>query len=83
MQHSKSEILSKMKDARSWKEVGVPVKEVYEAFSGEYGDSDSDSDSDSVSEVDIEEMESEIERLKSENMKLMEANKKLRQGARR
>lgn len=77
MQHSKSEILNKMKDARSWKELGIAIQEVYEAFSG-----DSD-DFDSVSDVDIEEMESEIERLKAENMKLMEANKKLRQGARR
>lgn len=77
MQHNKSEILNKMKDARSWKEFGIAIKEVYDAFSG-------DSDGfDSVSEIDIEEMENEIERLKSENMKLMEANKKLRQGARR
>ena len=75
MQHSKSEILNKMKDARSWKEFGIAIKEVYDVFSSEYEDS--------VSDVDIEEMENEIERLKAENMKLMEANKKLRQGARR
>lgn len=77
MQHSKSEILSKMKDARSWKEFGIAIKEVYDAFSG-----DSD-DFVPASGVDVEEMENEIERLKAENMKLMEANKKLRQGARR
>lgn len=77
MQHSKSEILNKMKDARSWKEFGIAIKEVYEAFSGDHEDFDS------VSGVDIEEMENEIERLKAENIKLMEANKKLRQGARR
>lgn len=77
MQHSKSEILNKMKDARSWKELGIAIQEVYEAFSGDSGDFDS------VSGIDIEEMENEIERLKAENIKLMEANKKLRQGARR
>lgn len=77
MQYSKSEILNKMKDARSWKEFGIAIKEVYEAFS------DDSDDFVSASGVDVEEMENEIERLKSENMKLMEANKKLRQGARR
>lgn len=77
MQYSKSEILNKMKDARSWKELGIAIQEVYEAFSSDSGDFDS------VSGIDIEEMENEIERLKAENMKLMEANKKLRQGARR
>lgn len=77
MQHSKSELLSKMKDARSWKEFGIAIKEVYDVFSG-----DSD-DFVPASGVDVEEMENEIERLKAENMKLMEANKKLRQGARR
>lgn len=77
MQHSKSEILNKMKDARSWKELGIAIQEVYEAFSGD------SSDFVPASGVDIEEMENEIERLKAENMKLMEANKKLRQGARR
>lgn len=71
--YSKQEILDKMKVARSWKELQIPVKEVYEAFSnGSYDERDEN--------AEVQELRSKIERLNETNRQLRSENKALRAG---
>lgn len=73
--YSKQEILDKMKVARSWKELQIPVKEVYEAFSGDSYDERDEN-------AEVQELRSKIERLNETNRQLRSENKALRAGKR-
>lgn len=66
---SKQEILEKLKNARSWREAGVSVQDVYNAFleCGEGGGTSSDA-----------EAAKQIAELQEKNLRLTETNKQLR-----
>lgn len=72
--YSKQEILDKMKVARSWKELQIPIKEVYEAFS------DDSYEAHDGGNAEVQELRSKIERLNETNRQLRSENKALRAG---
>lgn len=72
--YSKQEILDKMKVARSWRELQMDIKEVYEAFS------DDSYETNDGGNAEVQEMRSKIERLNETNRQLRSENKALRAG---
>ncbi len=74
----RKELLSKLKSARSWKEAGVAVQEVYKALldSGEGG---STSETSSASK-ELAELRDKVLRLYETNKQLRAENKQLRAG---
>lgn len=72
--YSKQEILDKMKVARSWKELQIPVQKVYEAFS------DDSYEAHDGENAEVQELRSKIERLNETNRQLRSENKALRAG---
>lgn len=67
---SKIEVLNKMKQARSWRELGMSVVEVYEILSAE----------EEVS-GEVEELRAKVEQLTETNKRLRAENKALKAGA--
>lgn len=73
--YSKQEILEKMKVSRSWRELQIDIKDVYEAFSDDSYDMRDES-------AEVQELRSKIERLNETNRQLRAENKALRSGKR-
>lgn len=68
---TKQEILQKMQKARTWHELGISIKEVYEAFANE-------TEQQSGTDDEIIELKEKIVRLNETNKVLRAENKKLR-----
>lgn len=69
---SKTEALNKMKQARSWRELGMSVAEAYEALS---------TDDASENSAEVLELRAKVEQLTETNKRLRAENKALKAGA--
>lgn len=74
---NKKELLSKLKAARSWKEAGVSVQDVYKAIL-ESVDGVSSTSLDEKAEKELSELREKVNRLTETNKQLRAENKQLR-----